>query len=157
MKIPKDLQSLQAELRMSSALRNVKDSRYADMDKKIATGLEDVPVRKMYEQAQHIEQVLLPKIEQARGADHPDYIFFRSVFLSLLWAIAVLDRNEFMTRKNIELRMLGEFYRDQCTTMERELSKYQTLEELCLSDALSTYAETVARRAAELLKNNPSR
>ena len=63
----------------------------------LATGgsftIENIPLfKKFFDQAQYIDNELLPKIIKTRGIEHPDYIFFREVYKSLLYAVMVADR-----------------------------------------------------------------
>ena len=60
----------------------------------LATGgkfrLEEIPIRKFYDQAQYIERTLLPAIERKSGKNSADYQFFNSVYMSLLYATMIV-------------------------------------------------------------------
>jgi hypothetical protein len=135
-----------AELLLKNMSRNsVEDSG------KIARGVEDIPVRKMMEQAQYIENDLLPRLEKSRKKTDADYIFFRGIYKSLLWCIVMAERSEYLQRAIAKEKLLREFYQGRGEELERELLKYITVEDLYLSGALDSIAAGITKRATELL------
>jgi len=138
----KSLESWKAELWLATALREAKKDPGAEK-KKLIQGFERVPVRQMYDQLQHLESVIIPKCEQIRGKEHADYLFLCSMAKSLLWSLQIIDRFEFLQRENTRLKLQQELTLQHAEHLERELTKYITLEDLFLSDGLDMAAQTV--------------
>jgi hypothetical protein len=114
--------------------------------------LDQVPVKKFYEQALYIDKTLLPSIEKNRGKESADYQFFVSVFKSLLYAVAIIDRYEFMDRKVHRQESFIKSLQEQVVQLSRELQKYCTVEDIFLSEGIDRYIEMFTKRAAELLQ-----
>lgn len=136
---------------MKEALREKTEEERA-RDKKTASGLDGIPVKKMMDQALYLKNELLPGIEKKRGKTHPDYEFFEGVMESLVYAVVLADRYETLERRNINLRIWKQLQQDNLEVMERELNKFQALEDLFLTDSLDRYADGVKARIADLLK-----
>ena len=149
----KSLENIKSELWLRSSLRAVRDEAQGEVNAKIAKGIEQIPIRQIYEQALYIEISLLPKIEEKSGKESSDYKRFRGIFLSLLWSIAILDRFEFIQKEVTRTKQLLEFYIDANATLEKELSKYVTAEDLLMSDGFDRYADAIKVRAEQLLKS----
>jgi hypothetical protein len=115
--------------------------------------LEDIPLRKFYEQAQYIEKTLLPAIEKKSGAKSADYEFFTSVYKSLLYAIMIVDRDKHIIMKWQHCNQLNSFLQQRVDLAERELLKYTTMEDLYITGALDHIAAGVAQRVDDLLTN----
>lgn len=146
------IKKYKAELGMRSAMRSAHDNPDAV---KAAKAIEEIPVRKIYDQALYIEKELLPRIEKKSGAQSTDYQFFREVYKSLLWSIAILDRFDRVTRSDSNSKLENEIWRERCGILERELQKYITMEDLLLSDSIDRIAEVVKNRVESLLKDKP--
>jgi hypothetical protein len=151
MSIRDDISKLRRELLMKEALREKTEEERA-RDKKTAAALDGIPVKKMMDQALYLRNELLPAIEKKKNKTHPDYEFFNGVMESLVYAIILADRYDTLERRNINLRIWKQLQQDNLELMERELSKYQTLEELCLTESLDRYADGVKARVTDLLK-----
>jgi hypothetical protein len=146
----KSLETLKSELWLRSSLRAATDERQGETNHKIAKGIEQIPIRQIYEQALYIEVSLLPKIQEKSGAESADYKRFAEMFRCLNWAIAVIDRYEFMQREVTRTKQLLEFFREHCETLEKELMKYTTVEDLLLSDGFDRYADAIKVRSENL-------
>lgn len=143
----KTIEEIKSELLLKNSIRK------GGEEKKVPSGLEGVPVKKIYDSAQHLENVLLPLIEKTRGKDHADYKFFAGVLDSLIWCIAVIDRFEFLKRSDTYRRIENELLRSHVALCERELLRYTTIEDLFLTDALDRYAATVKEYIANKLNS----
>lgn len=146
----KNFEFQKADLWLAASLANAKDENFADREKRVAKGFERIAAREIYAQAQYLDQVLIPRIEQQRGQGS-DYKFFREVFKSLLWAICLNDRNEYIEMRHAKNSLLLEFYKGHSEKLERQMNKYIAMEDLFLSSSLDVVAEGVAKRAADLL------
>jgi hypothetical protein len=116
-----------------------------------------IPIKKMHDQALHIFNHILPEVEKKRGKDSADYKFFREVYRSLLWAIVVVDRNDFLVRKWQNSSMMLEIFKQRSEAAERELQKYTTMEDLYLSEAMDHIAAGVKNRVDMLIQNEKKR
>lgn len=151
MSIKDDISKLRRELLMKEALKEKTEEERA-RDKKTAAALNGIPVKKMMDQALYLRNELLPGIEKKRGKEHPDYEFFNGVMESLVYAIILADRYDTLERRNINLRIWKQLQQDNLELLEREVSKYQALEDLFLTDSLDRYAEGVKEHIKDLLK-----
>jgi hypothetical protein len=115
--------------------------------------LEDIPLRKFYDQAQHIEKILLPAIEKKTGKNSADYNFFSDLYRSLLYAVMIVDRDRSLIMKLQHVNQVNAFLQARADLAERELMKYTSLEDLYLRDAGEKIADGVARRVNDLLTN----
>jgi len=141
-----------ADLWLRASLRNAKDENYKDQQKKVAKGIEAVAINKIYQQALHLEKHYLPSIERSRGIDSAEYKFFKDVFTSLMWAICLADRNEFIEVRHHRVSLQLEFYMQHCEKLERQFNKYATLEDLFLSSTLDEQAAIIAQRVRDQLE-----
>jgi hypothetical protein len=146
----KSLESWKADLWLSTAIREAKKNPGTDK-KKLIDGFERVPVRQMYDQLQQLENAVLPSIKQKRG-DNADYLFFSAVARSMLWAIHIVDRFEFLQRENTRLKLQNTLTLQHAEHCERELQKYITLEDLFFSDGLDMAAQAVKDKISSRLK-----
>ena len=115
--------------------------------------MEDIPLRKFYDQAQYIEKTLLPAIEKKSGNTSADYKFFCDVYRSLLYGVLIVERGNTLLLRMQQCNQLGKIYRDRNEFLERELAKYTTMEDLLLTDGMDKIAADVKRRVEDLLTN----
>lgn len=115
--------------------------------------LQDIPLRKFYDQAQYIEKTLLPQIKKTRGENSADYEFFTGVYRSLLYAVMIVDRDRTLIMKLQHATQMNAFLQARADLAERELMKYTTLEDLYLIDAGDKIAAGIAQRVGNLLTN----
>jgi hypothetical protein len=146
-----NIESQKADLWLAASLRNAKEGNYKDREKKIAKGVERVSVAVIIEQCRYIQDHLLPGIEEKHGRDHANYKFFSGVARSLLWAICLVDRNEFVEARHYRQSLQYEILTQHCEKLERQFNKYATMEDLFLSSGLEVMAEGIAQRARDLL------
>ena len=115
--------------------------------------LEEIPLRKFYDQAQYIEKTLLPAIERKSGAASVDYQFFKEVYNSLLYAVMIADRERSLVMRLQHEKQLCQFYQARADLAERELLKYTTLEEIWITGAQDRIAAGIRQRVEDLLIN----
>jgi hypothetical protein len=119
---------------------------------KLGRGIADIPVARMIDQVNYINEQLLPAIKKKSGEKNADYEFFKSVSDSLLFAIILCDRHDGMEKRYVQLRLFTQFLQDRIPLLEQELEKYTTLEDILCTDALNAYADGVKSRVEGLLK-----
>jgi hypothetical protein len=132
-------------------MRALKDGENLELQGRIARGMNDVPVARIYEQFQFIENSVLPAIEAKHGKQSEQYKTYKAVLNTLLWCITVIDRDERNRRDLVHFRTLLQFYIERCEHLETELQKYTSLEDLLLSQTLETYSTAIKKRCADLL------
>lgn len=132
---------------LAANLRPVGDPQPA----KVIDGLRDMPVNKVVAQCQYLENVLLPRIKKKSGDTSADYKQFYEIFRSLLYALLVFDRHDFLQRQYFNLRLKAEFYEQRAALAERELAKYQAAESFLVSECMDHVLAGAASRAADLL------
>lgn len=146
------IESIKSDMWLRASLRNLKDEKYKDNEKKIAEGLSQVPVKKMYDQAIFLDKDLLPRIEKSRGKNSEEYRLYTDIFKSLLYAIVLVDRNELMERRFSYLQLQHELLLQHTAAMEKQLTKYATMEDLLLNPGFDAIATGIVERARSLLK-----
>lgn len=115
--------------------------------------LDEIPLRKFFEQAQYIEKTLLPAIERKSGKASADYQFFENVYKSLLYAVLVVDRQSLLVNKLQQANQLMAIHKQRADVAEGELQKYVTMEDLILSGAMDSIAKGVVQHVNDLLTN----
>lgn len=114
--------------------------------------LDEIPLRKFYDQAQYIEKTLLPAIEKKSGQG-TDYVFFKDVYKSLLYAVMIVDRDRTLVMRLQQSNQLQGFYKGIAEQNERELLKYTTMEDIWLNNAGEKIAGGIRQRVEDLLTN----
>lgn len=128
----------------------------AEKTKNLAAGgkfrLEDIPIKKFYDQAQYLDNSLLPAIEKKNGRDSEDYKYFAEVYKSLLYAVCIVERNNSLILKIQHTNQFNALLQTRVDIAERELLKYSTMEDLILTGAMDHIAAGVTARVKDLLK-----
>lgn len=115
--------------------------------------LDEIPLRKFFEQAQYIEKTLLPAIEKKSGKKSADYQFFTEVYKSMLYAVVIMDREQTVVKQWQQNVQLAQIHKDRADMAERELLKYTTMEDLIMTGAMDSIARGVVQRVNDLLTN----
>lgn len=136
---------------MKEAILNNIATFNLDEQRKLEEGLRNMPVHKIYEQAQYMYNTALPMIEKKHGTDNENYRFYKSVADSLAWAILILRRDELQKRIISEQQMQAEFYINKANFYLQELTKYTTMEDLLMGESFELMRKTMAAKAAELV------
>jgi hypothetical protein len=149
-----DIEKKKAEFLHRAQVEDMVDDKEQRQEKaRRAAGLSDIPVSRMIDNAMYIRDQLLPQIEKKKGGkEGSDYEFFTQVFRSLLYAVVLSDRYDFLNRELQHGKLIGVILKERVEYFERELLKYTTLEDLFHGDALDRYAQGVKNRAEDLLK-----
>lgn len=113
--------------------------------------LHEIPARRFMDQAQYIENEMLPAVEKKMGKDSVQYKYFREIFDSLLYSIMVKDRENNLLNKLTQLQQQNLILTNRLAFCEQELLKYATMEDLYLTEAHFHIAAGVKQRAADLL------
>lgn len=138
-------------LHMKAISRNLSELSLEDQ-KKLVDGLQGVPIKQLYDQAQYIENILLPKILASRGVESEDYKFYKGVANSLIWAMFIVDRFEFLKSQYTTEQLFREFLQEQLIVYKSELDKYQTVEDMFMNLTYDKYSKAVGKRIENELK-----
>lgn len=134
-------------LAMAASLKPIGDP----LPSVVAQGFKDVPARAVADQAQYLQNILLPRIKAKSGETSADYQFFTAVWKSLLYLLIVLDGHETLNRRYTHVRLLLEFWERRANDAERELDKYNAAGSIVSSEFFDAYLKAAANRAADLL------
>jgi hypothetical protein len=147
-----ELEKLKADLLLKDHIDKLVSGE-ENFERKAGAGVADIPVKKMHDQIQYIDKELLPRIEKKGGKKTADYEFFSQVRLSLIWAVILVDRHDFLNFRLVREKLGHTLCREHCELLEREITKYCTLEDLFLTTGLDHIARGVKDRVGALLKD----
>lgn len=128
---------------MSSGLAEKKDLQDA---------LAVVPAAKMWNDVQYLYNTLLPALEKTNGKDSKEWVLFRGIVDSLLWAVYTMNKYEKLLLQYSNSRFLEQCYRDKMLLYESELLRYQTAEDLIKTDSYKDYADAIMKQAEAMLQ-----
>ena len=115
--------------------------------------LDEIPLRKFFDQAQYIDKTILPAIKKSRGEKSADYQFFKEVYRSLLYAVMINDRDRMLVMKLQHEKQFNAFLQARADLAEKELQKYCTMEDIWISDAMDKISAGIRQRVEDLLTN----
>ena len=110
-----------------------------------------VPGNEMLTSAQWLQNVLLPTIEKQKGKEDETYKEFRKIMDSLLWAVYTLNKHERVQLQLLNSQFTETMYREKCLLLEKELQRYEVVEELMQLDLMKKYQEKILSTASDLL------
>jgi len=146
-------EKLKSEMWFAAHTREISDTgNNTEMSAKMRS-IEDIPVKRMYDNSQYLENILLPKIEAARGKDSEDYKLFSDIQKNLLWAIMLASRFEQQLKKNGSIALQLAIKTELCNLLQSELLKYTTIEDLLFSSGMDNLALSIAKKVFENSKN----
>jgi hypothetical protein len=118
--------------------------------------LRNMPTHRIVSTIQYLEKNLIPAIERKSGKSSADLTVFREIVDLLRWSAVVYDRLENQARINTHLQLDLTIMRERLILAEGELTKYQTVEDLMLTDALRHIEKGVRARIESDLKGKKS-
>jgi hypothetical protein len=137
--------------------QNAKNKIDTEKTENLAAGkkfrLDEIPLRKFFDQAQYIEKTLLPAIEKKIGNKSADYQFFKEVYRSLLYAVMLADRDRTLIMKLQHEKQYNSFLQARADLAEKELLKYTTMEDIWATDAMDKISVGIRNRVEDLLTN----
>jgi hypothetical protein len=123
-------------------------------EQKLHEGLKVIPESQMLKVVQVLHHQYLPKVVAARGESHSDTLFFQEIRDCLLWALLVMEKYNDLNLNYSNQRLLLDFYQNRCRLIEKELDKYNALEDLEVQNALDDYRSVILERAKNMLNAN---
>jgi hypothetical protein len=122
-----------------------------ELQAKLVEGLQNVPINKMLQQVQYLQQQALPTAEKKFGRNNENYRFYASLVDSLVWAMFILDKMESLQNQYGNNKLLLQFYQERTQFLEKQLQKYTTTEDLLLSGGIEEFAKSLAGRLNSMI------
>jgi hypothetical protein len=138
----KDLDNLRASLQLKTDLNAARNKL---CDAAMET-LKRMPMHRIASSVQYLEKNLMPAVERKGGKASPDLAVFKECADLLKWAVLLYDRLESQTRINAHLQLDLTILRERLLLAEAELTKYQTVEDLLLTDSYKHIEKGVRAR-----------
>lgn len=110
-----------------------------------------IPVSDLWKLLQWVHFDLLPRVEKNRGKDSADYENYSALRDGITWAIYISDCYETLLRKNQDLKIQLDFYRDRLTRCETELQKLISVDAAAVSDTVDVYRRAILTNALDLI------
>jgi hypothetical protein len=147
------IDKIRADALLRASLDEVKS---AGEVKQVRGRLDQFPTKRMVDAVNYLDKNILPAIKKKSGEQSPDYVFFSSVVEMLLWAVLVKDRFDRLETRWVNEKVMGELMRENLVTLQRELDKYTTIEDVWLTEGLDHYMKGVQAHAETLLNRKKS-
>jgi hypothetical protein len=151
MKIP-SLQKIRDAIRGNIMAENLAKQSNGN-EGKLHNALQTVPESTMWRVVTWLHEIFLPKVAQLRGIDNDEYRNFVAARDAVIWSLHIAQQYEKILFQLEKDRQLLGYYVEQNAYLKREISKYQTAEELFTADAVKVYRDSIVSRAIELLNN----
>jgi hypothetical protein len=149
-KLP-SLQQIRESIRSKVMLDNLAKQSNGD-EKPLFNAMAIVPENDMWLKIQWLHEFILPKVELQHGSDSKQYKNFVGVRDAVIWAMYILSAYERQALQIGNDKMLLEMYREKANSLERELLKYRTAEQMLSDDSMKDYREVVLKRAISMLE-----
>jgi hypothetical protein len=148
----KELENIRASLQLKSDLDASGRKHFDDA----IDILKKMPAHRITACLQYLEKNLMPAVERKGGKASPDLQVFKECAELLKWAVVVYDRLEFQVQNNGLLRLEKQLLIERVLLAERELQKYETMEDLSLTSLRDHIEKGVRARIESDLKGKKS-
>jgi hypothetical protein len=132
------------------------ENQAASMDlyermRKARTALPEAILEKTMQQIHS----MLPDAEKKYGANHPTYLFYVDLLLICAWCARykgmIGQANQVISNQKLEIEIL----RRQLQLAEKELNRFETVDDLLLTGTLDHYLQTCITRMEQFIPNHP--
>lgn len=141
-----------AQLRLAQVLKmkerlmsnaNLRNLVYESLDNqaKLVDGIKKVEVAKMIDQAQHLENNIIPKIIKNYGEKSTEFEFWKGVLDTVLWAMYLVDHSERLNKRLIRTQHMLGYFQNHNQELQEELNFFTTLERFITQDQLKKAVE----------------
>jgi choline kinase len=130
-------------------LEKIEGSDQVDAQRRALARIQGLPVRRILDLVQYLQSQVVAALDKNPGRKAERDMFVEICDL-LLWSVAADERAQYAERKIGLAQVERQLLLDRLELAERELSRYQTCEELLTTDFLNHYVEGAARRINEL-------
>lgn len=124
---------------------------------KLRQGVAHIPEHEILLCLQKLHHQYLPKVKQARGPQHEDTRFFEAIRDSLVWSLHVLSRHHDQATRLSNNSLLLEYYQNRCRLLERQLVKYEAIEDMEIKGTLEDYRKVILDKAIQLLQDGDNK
>lgn len=137
-----DLENIRASIQLKSDL----DAAGKTLHGEAMEVLKKMPGYRIDQCVQYLRNNLIPAVIRKSGEKSADLQVFRECVDLLLWGAVLYDRLDHQVRVNGLLRLEKQILIERLLLMESELTKYETVEDLHLTDALLRIEKGVLER-----------
>ena len=121
------------------------------MENKLNEAFKTMPTNQIINCALAVHNNILPKVIQTRGKEHPDSKLFEEVRDCLIYALHAVEKAQELGVNFYNLRILNDTLFQRCRLLEKQLDKFQALEEMEIQGALDDYRAIAKERLKTLL------
>ncbi len=136
----KGIDSIKAEVMTANITRK------AATDERLHESLRVMPESKMHVIIQRLHNDIIPKLISNRGEQHEDTKFFQDCRDSLIWALHALGRYDEMQNRLYNVTMIRDYLTERNKQLEKELDKYQALEDVIINQTLEDYKSVIRNK-----------
>lgn len=98
---------------------------------------------------------MLPKAENQYGKNHPTYLFYIDLLLICIWANRYIGIAEDSQLRLSNLKLENTILREQLLHAEKELSRFESVEDMLVNGTLDWYMRAVIDRIGHALPDHP--
>jgi hypothetical protein len=120
-------------------------------EEKLDQAFKTMPTNQIINCTLAIHNTILPKVVESRGANHPDTKLFEEVRDCLMYALHAVEKAQELGVNFYNLRILNDTLFQRCRLLEKQLDKFQALEEMEIQSTLDDYRQIARERLKTLL------
>lgn len=126
--------------------------RQQDKDDRLHEAFKELPQNQIINCVLSVHNNIIPKVIAARGKDHADVKLFEDIRDCLMYALHAVDKAQELGVNFYNLKILNETLFQRCRLLEKELDKYEAVEEMVMHETLDDYKTIAKARLMNLLK-----
>ncbi len=134
------IDKIKSEVMTSNLLRKVAT------EERLHESLRVMPENKMHVIIQRLHNEIIPKLIANRGETHEDTKFFQDCRDSLIWALHALGRYDQIQTSLYNATMIRDYLTERNRQLEKELDKYNALEDVIINQTLEDYKEVIRHK-----------
>ena len=135
-----DVQRMKDNLAKAANLRNLA-LEDLETQKALVNGMKKMKPHEVIDQAQQLENSILPKILAKHGAESAEYKFWKGVLDSMNWLLHITDYSIRLEERIVRLKHNLDYYQRLTMKLERELDHYTTLDRVMTNDLIHSYTQ----------------
>jgi hypothetical protein len=121
-------------------------------EEKLDDAFKAMPTNQIINCVLAVHNTILPKVVASRGESHPDTKLFEEVRDCLMYALHAVEKSHELGNNFYNLRILNDTLFQRCRLLEKQLDKFQALEEMEITSTLDDYRAIAKQRLQTLLK-----
>jgi len=135
-----DVQRMKDALSKSANLRNLA-LEDLEAQKALVNGIKKMQPGEVIDQAQQLENIILPRVLAKHGPESTEYKFWKGVLDSLNWLLHITDYSIRLEERIIRHRHNLDYYKNLTVRLERELEHYTTVDRVMTTDLINSYTK----------------